>query len=71
VRWRHCDPDGGGTPALSLVRDRILRASEVLEDPRRVLVIPDGGLRTRALEAAFAKPQEMVAGARLALEALA
>jgi len=57
--------------APEVVRDRILRASEVLEDPRRVLVNPDCGLRTRSPKVAFEKLQNMVAGARMAREALA
>jgi 5-methyltetrahydropteroyltriglutamate--homocysteine methyltransferase len=38
-----------------LVRDRILRAAEVLEDPSRILVNPDCGLRTRSLDVAYSK----------------
>ena len=52
------------------VRDRVLQAAEVLDDPRRVYVNPDCGLRTRTWEVAYAKLQNLVAGARLAREAL-
>ncbi len=53
-----------------LVRDRILRAAEVLEDPSRVLVNPDCGLRTRSLEVAYKKLTNMVEGAAMAREVL-
>jgi len=49
-----------------LIRDRILYASRVLSDPSRIYVNPDCGLRTRTWEVAFAKLQNLVAGARLA-----
>ena len=52
-----------------LVRDRILYASEIL-GPERIYVNPDCGLRTRKLDVAFAKLQNMVAGAKLAREAV-
>lgn len=53
-----------------LVRDRILRAAEVLEDPARILVNPDCGLRTRSLDVAYAKLTNMVRGAEMAREVL-
>jgi 5-methyltetrahydropteroyltriglutamate--homocysteine methyltransferase len=53
-----------------LVRDRILRAAEVLEDPSRVLVNPDCGLRTRSLEVSYKKLTNMVEGAAMAREVL-
>ncbi len=49
-----------------LVRDRILHAVSVLEDPTRVYVNPDCGLRTRTLEVAYRKLQNMVAGTKMA-----
>jgi 5-methyltetrahydropteroyltriglutamate--homocysteine methyltransferase len=54
--------------APELVRDRLLRAAEVLEDPERVFVNPDCGLRTRSLDVAFAKLKTMVEGAKMARE---
>ncbi len=54
--------------SAELVRDRLLRASEVLEDPERTFVNPDCGLRTRSLDVAFEKLQNMVEGAKLARE---
>jgi len=54
--------------APELVRDRLLRAAEVLDDPERVFANPDCGLRTRSLDVAFAKLTSMVEGARLARE---
>ncbi|MEK6949128.1 MAG: hypothetical protein AABX34_02830 [Nanoarchaeota archaeon] len=48
-----------------LVRDRILYAAKVL-GPERIFVNPDCGLRTRKLDVAFAKLQNMVKGAELA-----
>ncbi len=52
------------------VRDKLLRAAEVLEDPGRILANPDCGLRTRSWDVAFAKLRNMVEGARLARGAI-
>jgi 5-methyltetrahydropteroyltriglutamate--homocysteine methyltransferase len=49
-----------------LVRDRILYAVEVFEDPNRIHVIPDCGLRTRSWDVAYRKLENMVAGVGLA-----
>jgi 5-methyltetrahydropteroyltriglutamate--homocysteine methyltransferase len=49
-----------------LVRDRVLHSVEVFEDPARIHVIPDCGLRTRSWEVAHAKLQNMVEGVELA-----
>jgi 5-methyltetrahydropteroyltriglutamate--homocysteine methyltransferase len=54
-----------------LVRDRILRAAEVLEDPARIKVNPDCGLRTRSLDVAYQKLTNMCEGAAMAREVLA
>jgi 5-methyltetrahydropteroyltriglutamate--homocysteine methyltransferase len=54
-----------------LVRDRILRAAKILGDPRRIWVNPDCGLRTRSLEVAYRKLENMVQGAELARRSLA
>ncbi len=48
-----------------LVRDRILYAAKVL-GPERIFVNPDCGLRTRKLNVAYSKLQNMVKGAELA-----
>jgi 5-methyltetrahydropteroyltriglutamate--homocysteine methyltransferase len=53
-----------------LIRDRILHAAKVI-GAERVYVNPDCGLRTRRLEVAYAKLQNMVAGAHQAREAWA
>jgi 5-methyltetrahydropteroyltriglutamate--homocysteine methyltransferase len=53
-----------------LVRDRILHAVGVFGDPARIHITPDCGLRTRTWEVAYEKLASMVAGARLAEEAL-
>jgi 5-methyltetrahydropteroyltriglutamate--homocysteine methyltransferase len=53
-----------------LVRDRILRAVEILEDPSRIAVNPDCGLRTRSLDVSYQKLTNMVAGAQLARDVL-
>lgn len=53
-----------------LVRDRILYAARVLEDPGRVHVNPDCGLRTRTWDVAYEKLAHMVDGARQAETAL-
>jgi 5-methyltetrahydropteroyltriglutamate--homocysteine methyltransferase len=49
-----------------LVRDRILHSVDVFEDPTRIHVIPDCGLRTRSWEVAHAKLRNMVEGVALA-----
>jgi 5-methyltetrahydropteroyltriglutamate--homocysteine methyltransferase len=49
-----------------LVRDRILYSVEVFEDPHRIHVIPDCGLRTRSWDVAYRKLENMVAGVGLA-----
>lgn len=51
-----------------LVRDRILYATRILEDPNRINPSPDCGLRTRTWEVAFKKMSAVVKGARLAEE---
>ncbi|MGA8163495.1 MAG: hypothetical protein WB791_00530 [Waddliaceae bacterium] len=53
-----------------LIRDRILYACEVLQDPQRIMIAPDCGLRTRTWKAAYQKLQNMVKGRDLALQAL-
>jgi 5-methyltetrahydropteroyltriglutamate--homocysteine methyltransferase len=54
-----------------LVRDRILHAVDVFGGAERLHVTPDCGLRTRSWEVAYEKLANMVAGTRLAEEALA
>jgi 5-methyltetrahydropteroyltriglutamate--homocysteine methyltransferase len=49
-----------------LVRDRILYAVDVFDDPSRVHVTPDCGLRTRSWDVAYEKLQNMVEGTQLA-----
>jgi len=49
-----------------LVRDRILYAAEVLQDPSRIQVNPDCGLRTRSWDVVYEKLVNMVEGTRLA-----
>jgi 5-methyltetrahydropteroyltriglutamate--homocysteine methyltransferase len=53
-----------------LVRDRILHSVEVFDDPARIHVIPDCGLRTRSWEVAHAKLRRLVEGVALAKEDL-
>jgi 5-methyltetrahydropteroyltriglutamate--homocysteine methyltransferase len=53
-----------------LVRDRILYAVDVLEDPTRIQVNPDCGLRTRTWDVVYEKLCSMVEGTRLAEEVL-
>ena len=50
-----------------LVRDRILYAIDRINDPSRILVAPDCGLRTRTWEVAFEKLRNMVEGRNMAL----
>jgi 5-methyltetrahydropteroyltriglutamate--homocysteine methyltransferase len=49
-----------------LVRDRILYAAKVLDDPGKIYVNPDCGLRTRTWAVAFEKIKNMVEGTLLA-----
>ncbi len=53
-----------------LVRDRILYAVEVFEDPNRIHVTPDCGLRTRSWEVAYRKLSNMVEGTAMAKKEL-
>ena len=53
-----------------LVRDRILYAVDVFDDPARVHVTPDCGLRTRSWEVAYEKLRAMVEGTELAKSSL-
>jgi 5-methyltetrahydropteroyltriglutamate--homocysteine methyltransferase len=53
-----------------LVRDRILYSVDVFEDPGRIHVIPDCGLRTRSWDVAYRKLESMVAGVGLAKDQL-
>lgn len=54
----------------SLIRDRILYATEILGGPDRIAVTPDCGLRTRTWEVAYEKLCRMVEGAYLASSAI-
>lgn len=51
---------------VELVRDRILYATRILQDPSRINPSPDCGLRTRTWEVAFNKMEKTVQGARAA-----
>jgi 5-methyltetrahydropteroyltriglutamate--homocysteine methyltransferase len=53
-----------------LVRDRILYAVQVFDDPSRIQVMPDCGLRTRSWDVAYRKLVNMVEGTRMAKESL-
>jgi 5-methyltetrahydropteroyltriglutamate--homocysteine methyltransferase len=53
-----------------LVRDRILYASKIVDNPERVWVSTDCGLRTRSWEISYQKLRNMVLGAQLARKAL-
>ena len=53
-----------------LVRDRVLRAVEILGDPAKVYPSPDCGLRTRSWDVAFAKLKTTVNGTKLARQTL-
>jgi 5-methyltetrahydropteroyltriglutamate--homocysteine methyltransferase len=53
-----------------LVRDRILYAVKTLDDPGRIQVNPDCGLRTRSWGVVYEKLTNMVEGTRLAEEVL-
>ena len=49
-----------------LIRDRILYAAKALDDPTKIYVNPDCGLRTRTREVSFDKIKSIVNGAELA-----
>ncbi len=53
-----------------LVRDRVLRAVDLLGDPTKVFPSPDCGLRTRSWQVAYEKLSRTVEGARLARQEL-
>ncbi len=53
-----------------LVRDRILHVAKMIDDPSRIYVSPDCGLRTRTWEISFRKLRNMVLGAELGRKAL-
>jgi 5-methyltetrahydropteroyltriglutamate--homocysteine methyltransferase len=53
-----------------LIRDRILHAVSIVDDPSRIYVSTDCGLRTRTWEISFAKLKNMVLGAELARKEL-
>lgn len=53
-----------------LVRDRILHVAKIIDDPSRIYVSTDCGLRTRTWEISFQKLKSMVLGAELARETL-
>jgi 5-methyltetrahydropteroyltriglutamate--homocysteine methyltransferase len=53
-----------------LIRDRIEYASKILEDPTRIYVNPDCGLRTRSWDIAYAKLSNISKGAELARKTL-
>ncbi|MBU2100407.1 hypothetical protein KKB11_04195, partial [Candidatus Micrarchaeota archaeon] len=53
-----------------IIRDRILFINKLMDDPKKVQVNPDCGLRTRKWEIAFPKLENMVKGAELARKAL-
>lgn len=49
-----------------LIRDRILNAVSIVDDPSRIYASTDCGLRTRTWEISFAKLKNMVLGSELA-----
>ncbi len=53
-----------------LVRDRVLYAVQVFDDPTRIHVMPDCGLRTRSWDVALAKLTNMVEGTAMAKDVL-
>lgn len=61
-----CDVHTDFIEPPELIRDRILYACEILGDPKRIMVAPDCGLRTRTWDVAFAKLSNLVKGKELA-----
>jgi 5-methyltetrahydropteroyltriglutamate--homocysteine methyltransferase len=53
-----------------LVRDRLLYAAKIVDDPGKIWANPDCGLRTRTWDVTYAKLESTVKGAELAREAL-
>lgn len=51
-----------------LIRDRILYAAKTIDDPNKIYVNPDCGLRTRSRDIAFNKLRNMVKGTQMARE---
>ena len=56
--------------AVELVRDRVLRAVDIVGDPAKIYPSPDCGLRTRSWEVAYDKLAVTVEGTQLAKQAL-
>ncbi len=54
-----------------LIRDRILRAVDIVGDPNSIFPSPDCGLRTRSWEVAYEKLSRVVEGTQLAKQVLA
>lgn len=65
-----CDVHTDFIESPELIRDRILFACDCLQDPYRVMVAPDCGLRTRTWEIAFQKLKNLVHGRNLAAKQL-
>ncbi len=53
-----------------LVRDRILYANSIIQDPKRLYIASDCGLRTRSWDISFQKLQNLVKGLELAKKEL-
>ncbi len=53
-----------------LVRDRLLYAAKIMDDPTKIYANPDCGLRTRTRSIAFEKLRRVVQGAELARNSL-
>ncbi len=55
---------------VALVRDRILRAVDIVGDPAKIFPSPDCGLRTRSWEVVYEKLARTVEGTNLAKQEL-
>ena len=54
----------------ALVKDRILYANKIIDDPTKIYINPDCGLRTRSRETSFNKIKALIDGAKLARESI-
>lgn len=62
------DVHNDGVETASLVRDRIVHAAKLLDDPSLIYVNPDCGLRTRSWKVTYNKLVNMCRGAQMARE---
>ena len=56
--------------SAELVKNRILYANKIIDNPTKIYINPDCGLRTRSRETSFNKIKSLIDGAKLARESI-